>query len=62
MRFLRALARAFTGFAWVLTPPAGPYDLGAVVPLPRSAGGVPDAPSVPLSRREREAFWQIVGG
>jgi hypothetical protein len=61
MRILRAFARAFTGFGWVLTPPAGPYDLGTVVPLPRPAASA-DVPSVPLSARERETFWRIVGG
>jgi hypothetical protein len=61
MRIIRALVRAFTGFGWVLTPPAGPYDLGTVVPLPRSAVEA-DVPSVPLSKREREAFWHIVAG
>ncbi|MEA5366834.1 hypothetical protein VA596_45390 [Amycolatopsis sp., V23-08] len=64
MRILRAIARVFTGFGWVgwvLTPPAGPYDLGTVVPLPRPAAGA-DVPSVPLSARERETFWRIVGG
>jgi hypothetical protein len=57
VRILRALARAFTGFGWVLTPPAAPYDFGTVVPLPRQRE---DAPSVPLSRREQEIFWQLV--
>jgi hypothetical protein len=60
-RLVRAVVRAFTGFGWVLTPPAGPDDLGPVVPLPRS-GEEADAPSVPLSRRERETFWHIVSG
>lgn len=61
MRILRAFARAFTGFGWVLTPPAGPYDLGTVVPSPRPAEGA-DVPSVPLSARERETFRRIVAG
>ncbi|WP_326948416.1 hypothetical protein OHS58_19325 [Amycolatopsis sp. NBC_00348] len=57
MRILRAFARAFTAFGWVLTPPAGPYDIGTVVPLPRPDA---DVPRVPLSARERETFWRIV--
>jgi hypothetical protein len=60
-RLVRAFVRVFTGFGWVITPPAGPYDVGTVIPLPRPAGEA-DVPSVPLSRRERETFWHIVSG
>jgi hypothetical protein len=56
-RMVRALGRAFTGFGWVLVPPAPPFEPGAAVPVPRP---VADEPRVPLSRREREAFRRIV--
>ena len=57
-RMIDALARAFTGFGWVLVPPVPPFEPGVAVPVPRP---VTDVPRVPLSRREREAFWRIVG-
>ncbi|GAB3148227.1 hypothetical protein [Amycolatopsis sp. NPDC004378] len=54
-RMVRALGWAFTGIGWVLVPPVPPFEPASVVPVPR-----PDAPTVPLSRREREAFRRIV--
>jgi hypothetical protein len=57
-RMIQALAQAFTGFGWVLVPPVPPFEPGLAVPVPRA---VTDAPTVPLSRREREEFRRIVG-
>jgi hypothetical protein len=58
-RMVRALARALTGLGWVLVPPVPPFEPGVVVPVPRP---VADVPRLPLSPREREAFWRIVSG
>ncbi|WIX98886.1 hypothetical protein QRX60_33165 [Amycolatopsis mongoliensis] len=57
-RMVHALARALTGFGWVLVPPVPPFEPGSAVPVPRP---VADTPSVPLSRREREEFLRIIG-
>ncbi|MEV6823498.1 hypothetical protein [Amycolatopsis sp. NPDC051102] len=58
-RVVRALARALTGVGWVLVLPVLPFEPGVVVPVQRSAAGVP---RVPLSRQERETFRRIVSG
>ncbi|MEU8639872.1 hypothetical protein AB0C38_47415 [Amycolatopsis sp. NPDC048633] len=57
-RLIQSLARAFTGFGWVLVPPVPPFEPGLAVPVPRPPA---DTPTVPLSHREREEFRRIVG-
>ncbi|MEU5259670.1 hypothetical protein [Amycolatopsis sp. NPDC021455] len=56
---VRALARALTGFGWVLVAPVPPFEPGMAVPVPRPMA---DVPRVPLSRQERETFRRIVSG
>ncbi|WP_410573611.1 hypothetical protein [Amycolatopsis sp. cmx-4-61] len=58
-RMAHALARALTGFGWILVPPVPPFEPGRAVPLPRPEA---DVLRVPLSRRERETFRRIVSG
>lgn len=61
MRLLRSLLRAFGGAGWFMLLPAGPYDAGYIIPMPRE----PESPGtdgplrVPLSACEHEIFRRL---